>query len=619
MKDSLKALFLSLCLFTSSLVAQQNQKLDSLHSTYKEQAEGIEKVKTLEELFFTVNDENRESGLEYLKSALSLSRKLSYQEGEANAYINLGYLYGVLRQPDSLSFYYERAVTAYSDLNMKKKVFKALHQWVRLENLEGNFDKALRLSDKSNEIASELKSGAMLSDAYQRKSTIFLDKGNYKLAIEELLNASRVLDTMNPQDPIKRGIVIVGIGRTEVLRENYNASLPSLMEGLEIFQKEESDIWRAITFMEIGSAYYHLKEYDKSYENYKSSLDFSYKMKRDDFVAANLGNIGGVLIEQKKYNQALEHLFESNRIAEKRGSINNQIITHNDIASAYLGKKDYPKAVESYTAAIHLADSINSIDNLSDAYKERAETYEKMGTFSKALEDQKQFQILKDSVFNTTKSRQIEELKTQYETEKKEQQIVLQGKEITVLEQQASINNLQRWLMGGALLLSLLGFYAIRQKMKRNKMVREKIEAELDFKKKELTTHALHLAKKNEVLEALKQKAQELKQSEENTKGYTQLIRTIDFDLQDDNNWENFAKYFEEVHKDFNGNVKRKYPEVTSNELRLLALLKMNLSSKEIANILNISQEGIKKARYRLRKKLDITKEESLQDMVMTL
>ncbi|MEM7382317.1 MAG: LuxR C-terminal-related transcriptional regulator, partial [Bacteroidota bacterium] len=101
--------------------------------------------------------------------------------------------------------------------------------------------------------------------------------------------------------------------------------------------------------------------------------------------------------------------------------------------------------------------------------------------------------------------------------------------------------------------------------------------------------------------------------------GYQQLIRSINFDLQNDNNWKNFSRYFEEVHKDFNSNVKAKYPELTSNELRLLALLKMNLSSKEIANILNISPNGIKKARYRLRKKLDISTEESLQDLVISL
>ena len=143
-------------------------------------------------------------------------------------------------------------------------------------------------------------------------------------------------------------------------------------------------------------------------------------------------------------------------------------------------------------------------------------------------------------------------------------------------------------------------------------------KSELDFKKKELTTQALQLAKKNETLESLKQKANELKTSEVKN-GYQQLITAINFDLQDDNNWQNFARYFEEVHKDFNSNVAKKYPEITPNELRLMALLKMNLSSKEIANILNISIPGIKKARQRLRKKMQLSSTDSLENAVLSI
>ena len=143
--------------------------------------------------------------------------------------------------------------------------------------------------------------------------------------------------------------------------------------------------------------------------------------------------------------------------------------------------------------------------------------------------------------------------------------------------------------------------------------------AELAFKKKELTTKALHLAKKNETLENLKQKAKELQDKEASNNGYQQLITSINFDLQDDNNWDNFARYFEEVHKDFNSNVAKKYPEITPNELRLMALLKMNLSSKEIANILNISIPGIKKARQRLRKKMNLSSTDSLENAVLSI
>ena len=97
------------------------------------------------------------------------------------------------------------------------------------------------------------------------------------------------------------------------------------------------------------------------------------------------------------------------------------------------------------------------------------------------------------------------------------------------------------------------------------------------------------------------------------------LIQTINFDLQDDNNWGNFSRYFEEVHKDFNTKAQQQFPNITSNDLRLMSLLKMNLSSKEIANILNISSDGIKKARQRLRKKMGIDSSESLEAIIIAI
>ena len=110
-----------------------------------------------------------------------------------------------------------------------------------------------------------------------------------------------------------------------------------------------------------------------------------------------------------------------------------------------------------------------------------------------------------------------------------------------------------------------------------------------------------------------------MKTGDNNPKNYQKVINTINLDINNDNNWEQFRSYFEDVHRDFNSKVMRNYPEVSNNDLRLMSLLKMNLSSKEIANILNISIEGVKKARYRLRKKLNLNTEESLQELVIEL
>ena len=155
--------------------------------------------------------------------------------------------------------------------------------------------------------------------------------------------------------------------------------------------------------------------------------------------------------------------------------------------------------------------------------------------------------------------------------------------------------------------------------MKSNQLEKEKIEAELSFKKKELVTHALHLAKKNEVLESIKQKALDQKKISQDGASYQKLVNIINLDIHDDESWETFTRQFQEVHTDFYTTVSKSYPSVTPNELRLMSLIKMNLSSKEMANILNISLAGIKKARQRLRKKMELETKDSLEQAVLSI
>lgn len=603
-----------------TLSSQNSKKLDSLILEYKNQSLGIEKINIAENIFTNARQTNPQLALEYLHKGLGLSKKLNSQEGLDESYTNLGLYYVNYHNLDSLRFYFSKAQKSCVRNDNKMLLFKVLYRWAKAENLEGNFEKALELNNNSIKMAYELQNGLKLSDTHQQKATIYLDNGNYNNALRELILASKALDTIKNKIPIKEAIIKVGIGRTETLRNNYLEAITYLEDGISIFESVAHEKWLAISYMELGNTYYSLKDYDNALLYYNKGLKISEENKWDYFIAPYLENIGAVYLDTKKYDKALNNFFASNKISSKHGSVNNQIIFFNDIASAYFGKKDYKNALKNYNKAIQIADSINSIDNLSDNYKERAEVYETINNYKKATLDYKKHILLNDSIFNIAKTRQIDELKTQYETEKKEQQILLQNKEIDLLKQKEKNNNLQRLLLGIGLLLSIIGIYAVRQKLKRNKLEKEKLDNELAFKKKELTTHALHLAKKNEVLEGLKQKAKEFNASPDNNQnGYQQLIRTINFDLKDDNNWDNFSIYFQEVHKDFNNIVKQKYPEVTPNELRLMSLLKMNLSSKEIANILNISPAGIKKARYRLRKKLNINTDDSLQDLILSL
>ena len=604
-----------LLLSTNLLFAQKDSTLDSLLTVYQNQSEGIDKIETLDHLYYEVFQKKKpEDVLPYVKEQLRLSKAFDYQKGEGDALYNYGNYHRRTYSFDSARYYFQLAKPIWETIKNKVGMFKTLNGLAKVEQLSGNFDKSIALYENVMQTAIDMKSGIRIAETNREIATIYMDKGVYELGIKHMLAGLSGLDSLKKPHPRQRADMLVGVGRIESLRGNDEAALEPLMEGLEIFEDQENHLWACITHTEIGYAYLGLDNIDKGIEHFKKSLEISINSGRKGFEAICYHNLG--LANRKKGNLDLAEQFLKKSIDLGKTTANNSVSSLNELGSLSLEKNEPLESIKHHTEAIQLADSIKSLVELKDGYKGRSLAYELNGQYQKALEDKKQFIILNDSIFNSTKSQQIEELRTIYETEKKEQQI-------TLLEQEAKVSRLQKYLLGGGLGLSVLvfgfGFYGIRQKLKRNKAEKAKLDAELDFKKKELTTHALNLAKKNEVLESIKQKAEALKKEESVKTGYQNLIRTIDFDLQDDNNWKNFSRYFEEVHKDFNSNVKARFPEVTPNELRLLALLKMNLSSKEIANILNISHEGIKKARYRLRKKLNIQTEDSLQDLVLSL
>jgi len=232
---------------------------------------------------------------------------------------------------------------------------------------------------------------------------------------------------------------------------------------------------------------------------------------------------------------------------------------------------------------------------------------------------------LKDSLFHMQKSEEINRLQIQFNTEKKDQAIASLATQ-NELEQEKS--NWLKMALAGLGLAALFVILAIIQKRRKDKTVlegklalerseRERLDEQLDFKNRELTEKALHLAQKNELLQNLKQELTELRTSDVGT-DIQHLSNKIRFDQQIDSNWEQFTKAFTETKKGFFDKLRKKHPEVSKSEIRLSALLSMELSSKEVGAILNISDEGVRKARYRLRKKLELGKEDKLEQYLAT-
>ncbi len=150
----------------------------------------------------------------------------------------------------------------------------------------------------------------------------------------------------------------------------------------------------------------------------------------------------------------------------------------------------------------------------------------------------------------------------------------------------------------------------------------EKLQESMIHRDKELANQTLHLVRKNRFLSKLKEELKHLETQtpDQNLKTRLSLqIRRIDREIDDTKQWEVFETAFDEVHEAFLERIKQKFPQLTPREMRLCAYLKMNISTKEIASLMNISVRGVEISRYRLRKKMGIDHDTNLISFITGL
>ena len=172
--------------------------------------------------------------------------------------------------------------------------------------------------------------------------------------------------------------------------------------------------------------------------------------------------------------------------------------------------------------------------------------------------------------------------------------------------------------------IAALLYLGFKQRIKKNKIERKKQEEifkqEIDFKKKELASQTLHLVQKNTFIQELKENLEKIKKSPELFKvEFRRLVMLLKKESAEDKDWEVFKSYFSEVHNNFDNKIKAISKDITEKEIRLASFLRMNLSTKEIASMLNVLPDSVLKSKYRLKKKLELSKEEDLTQFLNTL
>ena len=130
----------------------------------------------------------------------------------------------------------------------------------------------------------------------------------------------------------------------------------------------------------------------------------------------------------------------------------------------------------------------------------------------------------------------------------------------------------------------------------------------------------MHIVSKNEFIGEIKQHLNGiLKESANKTvsKDLNKIVKQIDQNIATDKDWEQFQIHFDRVHGDFSKRIRSAFPGLTPQEMKLCAYLRLNLSTKEIAQLMHISVRGVEISRYRLRKKLGLEREVNLLEFIL--
>ncbi|PKP52030.1 MAG: hypothetical protein CVT92_10780 [Bacteroidetes bacterium HGW-Bacteroidetes-1] len=432
----------------------------------------------------------------------------------------------------------------------------------------------------------------------------------------------------------------------------------------------------ATAYNSIGGIHYYKKDLDKAFSFFRDALKIREEIADSVDIAASLNNIGEIYRLKGNYSQALDYYNQAMKLNEKYHHHKNLAVNYLNTGLIYSAVSDTHKARQFFLKSIDLnvqsndtAALIKVMTELGNHYNannqfdsaitifqtvnqiseytfflegQRDATYglsfalEGKGNIRKSFDRYKQYTYLNDSIFAKAKADQMDELHSRLTLDLKEKELELKDNEISLLQREQKLYQFRQLFLWLSLLLviiaTVLVYTKLQSRNKKNKLLLEKEAAlhkarqelmtiELKSKHNELTNYALHLIEKNKFLLELKTELKNLRNAplgnhEERIKEMTVNVQQ-NINLQKD--LEDFQNNIDLVNASFFQNLKQRFPNLTKNEKHLCAMLRLNLSTKEIASLNNVSIRAVEMGRYRLRKKLAMQSDNSLSKFLQEL
>lgn len=495
------------------------------------------------------------------------------------------------------------------------------------------------------------------ADSHYYLGKVFYSYGSFNQAIKQYMRALPLYSSQ-PQGQAK---VYNALGQTHYYASQIAAARKCHEQALKLYKKLGDARGEATSLGYLGHIYEKKANYALALDYQQRALKIYEALNDKTGLSRIYDHLGSIYEDQRQYTQAHEYFSKALQLNQQLNNQLDLIVNYNDLGDVYRKQGKYSQALKFTQLSYDLAKKLHQKYQQRSALRDLAKTHKHLKNYQKAHELLDQAYQLYTELYDETSARQLAHAQALYEASQKEKQIAL-------LEKDKKIAWIYRLLLGGlACILLLVAWVVFRgqkaklrnnrelieqnqriyetqqalvntelqnaqlneQKLKaelENKLLKEqKLQNQLDAKSKELTSHALHVIQKNKMLDELKDKLRQIKQQHKKGeladvgKQIQQLINRINYSFSQDKDWKDFKKVFEEVHQDFFVQLQSQHPGLTPAETRLCALLKLNLSSKDISTIMGISTDSLRIARYRLRKKLQLPKEVKLNNFVTNI
>ncbi|NOZ46632.1 MAG: tetratricopeptide repeat protein [Chlorobi bacterium] len=304
------------------------------------------------------------------------------------------------------------------------------------------FEEALKLSDKN-------KYYNFKAQCYEKISLLKYYQGKYEIALKNQLKALAIYDSAD--NKLGMASVYSQMGYQEK-RRNLDWSIKTMKKGLQIYRDENFLEGIASTVDNLGVLFEMKEDFDSATSCYLESLKIKYKLNDTIGIPYSLNHLAGIYLLQKNYKKAEKYLLQSKYIREKRGDIAGLGENYLNLGTVYKYLNNFNKSVNQLKKAIDISYQIKYPDLRRQAYSQLADVYKLTHQYKKANKFNILFINLNDSLLNEYTGKKLLELQVNYETEKKEKEILKLKEEKAIIDLKIALQKI--WII---VLISIAG------------------------------------------------------------------------------------------------------------------------------------------------------------------